>query len=121
VRHRAVLPPLAIGEPPPGLDAARWSRLRAGRLVPERRLDLHGLTAAQAHVALRAFLFAAAEAEVRCVAVITGRGSGEAGGVLKRELPLWLNDATLRPLLLAAAYACAANPGAVLLLLRRRR
>ena len=43
--------------------------------------------------------------------MITGRGSGETGGVIRRELPLWLNLPALRPLVLAAAHPHAANPG----------
>ena len=58
---------------------------------------------------------------VRCVEVITGRGTGEAGGVLRRELPMWLNLPALRPLVLAASHPHAANTGAVRLLLRRSR
>ena len=58
---------------------------------------------------------------MRCVEVITGRGSGEAGGVIRREFPLWLNEAALRPLVLAASHPHPANQGAVRLLLRRIR
>ena len=50
---------------------------------------------------------------------MTGRGSE--GGVLRRELPLWLNLPEIRPLVLAAAHPHAANPGSVRLLLRRAR
>jgi len=55
------------------------------------------------------------------VEVITGRGAGEAGGVLRRELPHWLNLPSLRPLVLAAIHPHPANPGAVRVLLRRTR
>ncbi len=120
-RPRGPLAPLAVGEAPAGLDAASWSRFRAGRLDPERALDLHGRTAEQAHGAFRAFLRAAAADDVRCVEIITGRGSGEGGGVLRREFRHWLNDPAVRPLVLAAAHPHAANQGAVRLLLRRRR
>ncbi len=84
-----------------------------------RTLDLHGRTAQRAFHALHAFLHAAHADHVRCVEIITGRGSGETGGVLRRELPLWLNLPALRPLVLAASHPHAANPGAVRLLLRR--
>jgi DNA-nicking Smr family endonuclease len=70
---------------------------------------------------LLAFLQAAHADEVRCVEVITGRGSGEGGGVLRRELPMWLNSPSLRPLVLAATHPHPANAGAVRLLLRRPR
>ncbi len=118
---RAVSPPLGIGAAPAGLDGSTWNRLRTGRLTPTRTLDLHGRTAQRAFHALRGFLEAAHTDRVRCVEVITGRGAGEAGGVIRRELPLWLNLPALRPLVLAATHPHPANPGAVRLLLRRPR
>jgi DNA-nicking Smr family endonuclease len=113
--------PVVIGTQPGGLDSGSWHRLRTGRLPPTRSLDLHGLPAHRAFQAFAAFLHAAHAEHARCVEVITGRGSPEAGGVIRRELPLWLNLPELRPLVLAAAYPHPANPGAVRLLLRRVR
>ena len=113
--------PLLIGARPPGVDNATWERFRTGKTPALRTLDLHGRTAQRAFLALHAFLGRAHADRVRCVEVITGRGVGEAGGVIRRELPLWLNLAELRPLVLAAAHPHAANPGSVRLLLRRIR
>ncbi|WP_343897261.1 Smr/MutS family protein, partial [Craurococcus roseus] len=112
---------LRAGAAPGGLDARRWRDLRRGKTRPERVLDLHGRRAHEAHGALRGFLAEAHADGVRCVAVVTGKGSTPEGGVLRRELPHWLNAPDLRPLLLGAAHPHAANPGAVHLLLRRRR
>jgi len=94
-----------------------------------RKLDLHGMTAQHAFQALRSFLRAAHADRVRCVEVVTGRGSIDGGGVLRRELPLWLNLPDIRPMVLAAAHPHASNamhsrltnPGSVRLLLRRPR
>jgi DNA-nicking Smr family endonuclease len=116
-RHAVV-----IGEPPgDGLDKATWRRLRGGRLTPERTLDLHGMTAQRAFHALHALLVHAQAEQLRCVEVITGRGSGEGGGVIRRELPHWLNLPSLRPFVLAAVHPHPANPGATRILLRRSR
>jgi DNA-nicking Smr family endonuclease len=115
------LAPLTIGAPPAGLDRASWRRLSGGRSRAARRLDLHGLTAARALAALEDFLASAAADGERTVEVITGRGSGAEGGVIRREFAHWLNRPSLRPLLLGAAHPHPANPGAVLLLLRRHR
>ena len=118
-------PPLAtglsVGHQPGGLDNSSWNRFRSGKLPSMRTLDLHGRTAQRAFHALHHFLHSAHADHVRCVEVITGRGQGEHGGILRRELPLWLNLPALRPLVLAATYPHPSNPGAVRLLLRRPR
>ena len=114
-------PDIAVNAPPAGLDDRRWRDLRRGRIRPERTLDLHGRRAQDAHGAVRAFLADAYADGLRCVAVITGRGSSPEGGVLRRELPHWLNAPDLRRVLLGAAHPHSANTGAVHLLLRRRR
>jgi len=114
-------PEIAVGAPPAGLDARRWNGLRRGRLRPERQLDLHGMRAEQAHGAVQRFLLGAQADGLRCVCIVTGKGSTEAGGTLRRELPHWLNAPGLRPLVLAAAHPHSANTGAVHLLLRRRK
>jgi DNA-nicking Smr family endonuclease len=125
-------PPRASAAPRPPAELPRRRRAgRAGRAAlarpaarphpPERVLDLHGRRAHEAHGALRQLPGGAHADGVRCVAVVTGKGSTPEGGVLRRELPHWLNAPDLRPLLLGAAHPHAANPGAVHLLLRRRR
>lgn len=110
---------LAVGEAPGGLDRGTWKRLRSGRMEVERVLDLHGRTAERAHRDLRHFLLNAHADGTRCVEVITGRGAGE-GGILRRELPEWLNHPDLRGLVLAVVHPHARNLGAVRVLLRRR-
>jgi DNA-nicking Smr family endonuclease len=120
VTVRALLPQMPIGQRLPGLDDTSWRALSTGRMRPQRRLDLHGATAQAAFERLRGFLLQAASERLRCVEVITGAGSGEEGGILRRELPHWLSRPDLRPLILAAAHPHAANRGSVRLLLRRR-
>jgi DNA-nicking Smr family endonuclease len=114
-------PALAVGDQPAGIDSATWQRFRTGKLSATRTLDLHGQTAQRAFQALAHFLRTAHAERIRCVEVVTGRGSGEGGGVLKREFPHWLNRPDIRPLVLAASHPHAANPGSVRLLLRRVR
>lgn len=111
--------PLAVGHAPPGLDRATWERFRAGRIGPQRTLDLHGRTVQAAFHALLAFVTAAHADRLRVVEVITGGSS--ARGAIRRELPAWLNQPGLRALVLAVSHPHAANPGAVRLLLRRTR
>ncbi len=116
---RAAAPAVVTGIQPPGLDNATWSRFRGGKLAPARTLDLHGKTAQAAFHALERFLHSAHAEHLRCVEVITGRGSGEQGGVIRRELPMWLNLPSLRPLVLATCHPHPSNAGSTRLLLRR--
>lgn len=116
--------------PPPGLghfagiDRANAERLKRGLHKIEARLDLHGMTQAEAHRALAGFIIGSREAGRRCVLVITGRGLGPNGpGVLKSLVPRWLEEPDLRPhvLAMAAAQPHHGGAGAAYLLLRRRR
>jgi DNA-nicking Smr family endonuclease len=63
-----------------------------GKEPIDARLDLHGLTQAQAHSALLHFLREASARGARLVLVITGKGGrGDSErGVLKRQVPHWL-------------------------------
>ena len=114
-------PAVVVGAVPAGVDTGSWTRFRTGKLSATRTLDLHGRTAQRAYAALGQFLHSAVADGVRCVEVITGRGKGEAGGVIRREFPLWLNQPHLCHMILAAAHPHALNPGSVRLLLRRSR
>lgn len=120
-RGRQLTQPLLIGQAPPGLDRASWRHFSSGQMRPALTLDLHGMTAAEAIVALEEFLQRAAALGYRTVEVITGRGAGPQGGVIRREFPHWLNGPALRPLLLGACHPARTNPGAVRLLLRKQR
>lgn len=107
---------LGINATPAGLDKASWKQFYSGKTRAEARLDLHGHTATRAHGEVRHFLEQAHFTGLRCVEIITGKGE-----ILARELPHWLNAASLRPLILALAHPHAANTGSVRILLRRRR
>ena len=118
---RTIAQPLTVGTPPGGLDTTTWKRFRSGRLTAGRTLDLHGMTTQRAFQALLSFLQAAHAEQIRCVEVVTGRGSAETGGIIRREFPHWLNRPDIRPLILGAAHPHALNPGSVRLILRRIR
>ena len=107
-----------------GIDRANAERLKRGLHPIEARLDLHGMTEAEAHRALAAFIHRSHDAGRRCVLVITGRGFGPNGpGVLKLAVPRWLEEAGLRRRILAVAPARPRDggSGALYLLLRRHR
>ena len=67
-------------------------RIARGRQEIDGRLDLHGMTQAEAHDALFSYLRGRQARGARLVLVITGKGvgAGEGRGVLKRMVPLWL-------------------------------
>ena len=105
-----------------GLDKSTRRRLAQGQMEIESRLDLHGLTAAQAERRLAGFIDAAARQDQRCVLVITGKGA-DGAGVLRRLVPQWLKAPPLAPRVLAisAARPGDGGEGALYVLLRRRR
>jgi DNA-nicking Smr family endonuclease len=116
-------PPLSAGTAP-GLDKRNLTRLRRGQLSIDGRIDLHGMTRDEARTALLAFLAFQLERGARCVLVITGKGGrGRGTGVIRAALPHWLNDAILRPGVVAFAEAQPRDggAGAFYLYLRRRR
>ncbi|MCC7168019.1 MAG: Smr/MutS family protein [Rhodospirillales bacterium] len=104
------------------LDRRSAERLAKGQMRIEARLDLHGWAEAEAHERLVAFLSASHAMGRRCVLVITGKGR-EGRGVLKTNLPRWINEAALRPLVLAftAAAIKDGGEGAFYVLLKRQR
>jgi DNA-nicking Smr family endonuclease len=105
---------------PVDLDRSSWRRLHRGQYPVEARLDLHGMTQAQAHVALQGFLAACRSQGRRCVLVITGRGA-LTGGTLRAMTPRWLDEAPNRERVLAYATAQRhhGGDGAIYVLLRR--
>ncbi len=90
----------------------------------EARLDLHGMTQAEAHGRLVAFVEGHQAAGRRCVLVVTGKGTWrEEGGVLRDAVPRWLNEPGLRPRILSFSHAQPKDggEGALYILLKRLR
>ena len=89
-----------------GLDRKRGDKLRKGKLEIEGTLDLHGMTRDQAQGAVRRFIEASQSMGRRTVLVITGKGYTHGGdGVLRGELPRWLNADPLRSKIVAFDFA----------------
>ena len=107
-----------------GVDKRTAERFRKGGMEIEGRLDLHGLTRDAARGALTAFIRTGASRGHRMVLVITGKGRRADGdGVLKAEVPRWLNEPALRPLILSFSYAQPRDggEGALYVFLKRNR
>jgi DNA-nicking Smr family endonuclease len=119
---RPVLPELSHGASP-GVDRRTAERLHRGRMEIDGRIDLHGMTQAEAHDALAVFMDKAEARGWRCVLVITGKGTRPGGGVLRAAVPRWLNLPPHRARILSfgAARPKDGGDGALYVLLRRRR
>jgi len=110
--------------PVPRLDRRFKQRLGRGLIGLDARIDLHGLTQAEAFAQLNAFLRRARREGARTVLVITGKGAmGEPDGrgVLRRQVPLWLSSRGLREGVIAFAPAHAEHGGNGALYVRLRR
>lgn len=117
-------PPLTLGAYA-GVDKNTAQRFKGGELPLEGVLDMHGMHREQAHRALVAFVHEHYARGSRCVLAITGKGKKghDAEGVLRSQLPLWLAEPGLRPLVLACDMARQKHggSGAYYILLRRKR
>lgn len=113
------------------MDAKAFGRLKRGKLVPEDRIDLHGMTLDRAHGALTRFILMSQGQGLRLVLVITGKGAKDdpydpmprPRGVLKRQVPMWLKQAPLGAVVLqvSPAHVRHGGEGALYVYLRRTR
>ena len=121
------------------MDGRSVRRIGNGRDGIDARIDLHGMRQSEAHSALRVFLFRAVAKGHRMVLVITGKGrprtssDGSLGpfvhegamerGILRRNVPLWLNEPDLRTIVVGytPAHIRHGGDGALYVQLRRRR
>jgi DNA-nicking Smr family endonuclease len=114
--------------PPPLAPLGRRAKQRVarGKDAIDGRLDLHGLTQAEAHDALHRFLQTAQQRGAKLVVVITGKGGSRSGaesgsGVLKRQVPLWLKLPAFRAFVLGFEDADRVHGGAGALYVQVRR
>ncbi len=101
-------------------DRKSLRRIRRGNDKIDARIDLHGLTEAQAHQKIQHFIFNAQAQGARLVLVITGKGC-EGKGVLRQRLPIWIRQAPLAAMVLhyQPAQPIHGGDGAFYLRLRR--
>ncbi|WP_274423473.1 Smr/MutS family protein [Chelativorans sp. YIM 93263] len=119
--HEARAPAKTRPRAPRRLDAPTQQKLARGRLPIAGRVDLHGLTQDRAHSLLLSVLSRAYKEERRYVLVITGKGSREDSGVLRRTVPQWLSTAPFRALVSGYEEAARHHGGAGALYVRLRR
>ena len=113
------------------MDRRRFEKLRRGRLEPEARLDLHGMTSERAHAALTGFILDAHAARPAARPRHHRQGPRRTRrafqprrhGILRHSLPHWLAAPPLsgRILQVAPAHQRHGGAGAFYVYLRRRR
>ena len=104
------------------IDQRTRRNLRRGRLDVDAKLDLHGMRQAEAHQELIAFLRRSQANGAKVAIVVTGKGSGgDAGGVLRRLAPLWLQAPALRDVVVGFGEASRKHGGEGALYVRIRR
>lgn len=123
-------PPAVKSPPLAPLDRRLKQRVARGRDAIDARIDLHGMTQRQAHAALLRFLRGAQAQDAKVVLVVTGKGGGiaepdrgERGerGVLRRQVPLWLELPEFRHFVVGFGEAHGSHGGQGALYVRLRR
>jgi len=113
------------------IDANTVKRFKKGEFRIESELDLHGYTEDKAYEKVIEFVKNSYLRNKRCIAIITGKGLHQRDtddiftrrGVLRDWVPQWLNQADLRPLILAIDHPVPkeGGSGVIKILLRRQR
>lgn len=112
---------------PVRMDHKTHRRMSQGKLAPQARLDLHGLTLAAAQPELLGFILSCHANGLRLVLVITGKGRGDHGplptrpGALRHQVPQWLHSPPLSAVVqqVTAAHYRHGGEGAYYVYLRR--
>ena len=122
--------PDLLGQTALRMDAGTHAKMTRGKLHPEARIDLHGLTLAEAHPELIRFILNAQSQGLRLVLVITGKGKrrDDTGpipqrvGALRHQVPHWLHLPPLGPaaLQVSEAHLKHGGGGAYYVYLRKR-
>ncbi len=120
-----------VASQPVQMDRKAFGRMKKGKLYPEARIDLHGMTLAQAHPALIGFVMRSYGEGKRLVLVITGKGKSKQDdgpipvrmGVLKHQVPQWLQMMPLKSVVMqvSEAHLKHGGSGAYYVYLRRPR
>lgn len=122
--------PRRVLDAPVQMDSKGFAKMKRGKLSPQARLDLHGMTTAQAHPMLSTFVLRAHRDGLRLVLVITGKGRQrpetgpipERQGVLRHQVPYWLQQPPLGAAVLqvSESHFRHGGGGALYVYLRRR-
>lgn len=96
-------------------------KIDKGQIKTDGKLDLHGLTVAQAHQTFIQYIKQAVSQNKKTIIVVTGKGSKERGtGVIRRELPYWIEDPKIACHIHGFSEPIR-NQGRYLIILRRQK
>lgn len=122
--------PDVTAKPSLQMDQKAFGRMKRGKMTPEGRIDLHGMTLDRAHPALTRFILTAQASGKRLVLVITGKGKQGSDdgpipvrrGVLKHQVPQWLSMPPIAQgvLQVTPAHISHGGGGAFYVYLRKR-
>lgn len=100
-------------EIPSGISLKQAQDIKKGKFRPEKVYDLHGYTQYGAHNYLNEEIIKCYKRNIRTLLIITGKKLGASGaeGVLKKEVPRWLNISPLREVILMTSWATARDGG----------
>lgn len=120
-----------VASAPLNMHKKTHTQMKRGKLMPDARIDLHGMTLAQAHPALVGFVMRNHAAGHRLVLVITGKGKvketdspiPERIGALRHQVPMWLQMSPISHMVLQVrqAHLRHGGGGAYYVYLRRSR
>jgi DNA-nicking Smr family endonuclease len=113
----------------PEFDKGTARRMKRGKMQIDARLDLHGYHQREAFSILESFISHSSQANKRCVLVITGKGlhhmaaSEQSVGVLRKMVPIWLNEEPNRSQIQSFSHAKPSDGGvgALYVLLKKPR
>jgi DNA-nicking Smr family endonuclease len=120
-----------LAQAPVRMDHGAHRKMLRGKLTPEARIDLHGMTLSQAHPVLTRFILDSYDDGRRLVLVITGKGKDRDAddpipirrGLLRHQVPGWLRAPPIGALVLdiREAHRRHGGAGAYYVYLRKRR
>lgn len=105
------------------MDRSLRKKFESGEMEIDGKIDLHGLTLAEAHHQFIKFITQKVKSGARFLLVITGKGSGQGKGVIRQNLPHWCDDQHIKQHILSIKTAKPKDggDGASYILLRRQK
>ena len=98
-----------------------YKLIKKGKIKPDGIVDLHGYSLKTGKKKLESYILKSYENNLRNILIITGKGSNNLG-VLKKEVPIWLEDQAIKTFLIS--YEKAPNnfggTGALLVRIRNK-